>query len=156
MALAVTQNTNDNKVACDEKNRRELEPKLPSEKFSVLLVILLEYLQVQDEANYLNRGTSGQIATNSRSYKFSVNFCMPLPIVQMCEYTSILMALIKYPQVPNRNLTGNPTKHPRGTWRTSGPQGPGIRQRTPPMDPSTRYGSQSTRYEGYVHVKSHA
>jgi len=51
MAAAVTQNTNDNRVVHDEKNRKELEPKLPSEKFSVTLVILLKYLQVQDEAN---------------------------------------------------------------------------------------------------------
>jgi hypothetical protein len=38
--------------------------------------------------------------------------------VTICEYTSIPMALIKYPQVNKcRDPTGNPTKHPRETWK---------------------------------------
>jgi len=33
MAVAVTQNTNDNRIARDERDLREQEPKLPSQKF---------------------------------------------------------------------------------------------------------------------------
>jgi hypothetical protein len=33
MAAAVTQNTNDNRIARDERDLREQEPKLPSQKF---------------------------------------------------------------------------------------------------------------------------
>jgi hypothetical protein len=51
MAAAVTQNTNDNRQAREEKLARSTEPKLPSEKFTVTLNILLEYLETADEAN---------------------------------------------------------------------------------------------------------
>ena len=51
MAAAVTQNTNDNRLACDEKELREQEPKLPSFKFKNTIGILLNYLVIADETN---------------------------------------------------------------------------------------------------------
>jgi hypothetical protein len=51
MAVAVTQNTNDNRQAREEKLARSTEPKLPSNKFTVTLNILLEYLETADENN---------------------------------------------------------------------------------------------------------
>jgi len=51
MAAAVTQNTQDNKQAREEKAVRALTPKLPSEKYSSTINILQEYLQVPDELN---------------------------------------------------------------------------------------------------------
>jgi len=51
MAAAVTQSTNDNRVAREEKAARAAEPKLPSEKFMRTLPILLNYLEVANEAN---------------------------------------------------------------------------------------------------------
>jgi hypothetical protein len=49
MAAAVTQNTNDHRLAREEKAARRAEPKLPSDRFTVTLNILQEYLQVADE-----------------------------------------------------------------------------------------------------------
>jgi hypothetical protein len=49
MATAVTQNTNDHRLAREEKAARREEPKLPSDRFTVTLNILQEYLQVADE-----------------------------------------------------------------------------------------------------------
>jgi hypothetical protein len=49
MAVAVTQSTNDNRQAQEEKAARATEPKLPSEKISVTIGILQEFLQVADE-----------------------------------------------------------------------------------------------------------
>jgi hypothetical protein len=40
---------------------------------------------------------------------------------QVCEHTSILRVLAKYP-----------AEHLGGTWRSSGPQGPDVRHRTLP------------------------
>jgi hypothetical protein len=50
MAVAVTQNTNDSRLVREEKAARAIEPKLPSERFSVTINILQEFLQVADEA----------------------------------------------------------------------------------------------------------
>lgn len=50
MAAAFTQQTNDNHVARAEKELHDLSPKLPSSKFKNTPVILLDFLQVQDEA----------------------------------------------------------------------------------------------------------
>jgi hypothetical protein len=49
MAVAVTQSTNDTRLAREEKAARAAEPKLPSEKFSVTITILQEFLQIADE-----------------------------------------------------------------------------------------------------------
>ncbi len=49
MAAAVTQNTNDNRLARNEKELKEQEPKLPSFKFKITIGILLNYLLVADE-----------------------------------------------------------------------------------------------------------
>jgi hypothetical protein len=49
MAVAVTQSTNDACLAREEKAARAAEPKLPSEKYSVTITILQEYLQIADE-----------------------------------------------------------------------------------------------------------
>jgi hypothetical protein len=49
MAAAVLQNTNNNRLARDEKLAREQTPKLPSDKYTFTLNILLEYLEIADE-----------------------------------------------------------------------------------------------------------
>jgi hypothetical protein len=49
MAAAVVQNTNDNRVAREEKVARDQMPKLPSEKYTLTLGILQEYLETADE-----------------------------------------------------------------------------------------------------------
>jgi hypothetical protein len=51
IAAAFTQNTNNNHLAHEEKVARAAEPKLPSDKFTVTLGILLEYLETADENN---------------------------------------------------------------------------------------------------------
>jgi hypothetical protein len=51
MAAAVTQNTNDTRLAREEKAAQRNEPKLPSDRFTVTLNILQEYLQVADETH---------------------------------------------------------------------------------------------------------
>jgi hypothetical protein len=51
MAAAVTQNTNDQRLAREEKAAKQEEPKLPSDRFNVTLHILQEYLQIADEMN---------------------------------------------------------------------------------------------------------
>jgi len=51
MAVAVTQNTNDTRIARERKAALEATPKLPSEKFNNTLPILLSYLQIADENN---------------------------------------------------------------------------------------------------------
>jgi len=51
MAAAVTQSTNDNRAAHEEKAARATEPKSPSNKFMRTLPILLNYLEIPDEAN---------------------------------------------------------------------------------------------------------
>ena len=51
MAAAVTHNTNDNRLAREEKAARAAEPKLPSDKFTITLNILQEYLETPDENN---------------------------------------------------------------------------------------------------------
>jgi hypothetical protein len=51
MAAAVTHNTNDNRLAREEKAARAAEPKLPSNKFTITLNILQEYLKTPDENN---------------------------------------------------------------------------------------------------------
>jgi hypothetical protein len=43
MAAAVTQNTNDTRLAREEKAAHRNEPKLPSDRFTVTLNILQEY-----------------------------------------------------------------------------------------------------------------
>jgi hypothetical protein len=49
MAAAVVQNTNDNWVAREEKAAQDQTPKLPSEKYTLTLGILQEYLEIADE-----------------------------------------------------------------------------------------------------------
>jgi hypothetical protein len=51
MAVAVTQNTNENRIAWEEKAARQAEEKLPSDRFKVTINILQEYLQTPDEGN---------------------------------------------------------------------------------------------------------
>jgi hypothetical protein len=51
MAAAVTMNTNDSRLAREEKAARNLAPKLPSEKFTVTLPILMDYLETANEEN---------------------------------------------------------------------------------------------------------
>ncbi len=49
MATALLTQTNDNRLIRDQKAAEDLEPKLPSKRFSVTLPVLLEYLQIADE-----------------------------------------------------------------------------------------------------------
>jgi hypothetical protein len=49
MAAAVTMNTNDGRLAREEKAARATAPKLPSDKFTVTLPILLDYLEIENE-----------------------------------------------------------------------------------------------------------
>lgn len=49
MATAIVHQTNDNRQAREQKTAADLEPKLPSDKFSVTLPVLLEFLQLADE-----------------------------------------------------------------------------------------------------------
>jgi hypothetical protein len=51
MAVAVTHNTNETRIAREEKAARQAEPKLPSDRFTVTLAILQNYLQIGDEVN---------------------------------------------------------------------------------------------------------
>jgi hypothetical protein len=51
MAAVVTHNTNEQRLARDEHDAKEKAPKLPSYKFNHTIVILLEFLQIADEAN---------------------------------------------------------------------------------------------------------
>jgi hypothetical protein len=51
MAAAVLQNTNDTRIARDEKLARAEASKLPSDKYTGTINILLEYLQIPDERN---------------------------------------------------------------------------------------------------------
>jgi hypothetical protein len=51
MAAAVLQNTNETRIARDEKLARAEAPKLPSDKYTGTINILLEYLQIPDERN---------------------------------------------------------------------------------------------------------
>jgi len=51
MAVAVTHNTNETRIAREEKAARQAEPKLPSDRFTVTLAILQNYLQIGDEIN---------------------------------------------------------------------------------------------------------
>jgi hypothetical protein len=66
MAAAISQQTNDNRVAQDEKELRDQTPKLPSSKFKITLVILLEMLLIQDESesatNLASMGKLCQVA----------------------------------------------------------------------------------------------
>jgi len=51
MATAIITQTNENKLVRAQKEAEDLEPKLPSKRFTVTLPVLLEYLQIADEAN---------------------------------------------------------------------------------------------------------
>jgi len=51
MAVALIAQTNDSRAAREQKTAQDLEPKLPSSRFTVTLPVLLEYLQVADERN---------------------------------------------------------------------------------------------------------
>jgi hypothetical protein len=51
MAAAVTHNTNEQRLARDDREAKEKAPKLPSDKFSRTIVVLLELLQITDEVN---------------------------------------------------------------------------------------------------------
>jgi hypothetical protein len=66
MAAAISQQTNDNRVAQDEKELRDQTPKLPSSKFKITLVILIEMLLIQDESesatNLASMGELRQVA----------------------------------------------------------------------------------------------
>jgi len=50
MATALIAQTNDTRVARELKSAQDAEPKLPSDHFKVTLPVLLEYLEVQNEA----------------------------------------------------------------------------------------------------------
>jgi hypothetical protein len=49
MAVALMAQTNDARVARDQREAQALEPKLPSDKFTVTLPVLMEYTEVRDE-----------------------------------------------------------------------------------------------------------
>jgi len=49
MAAAIITQTNDTRISREQKLAAEMEPKLPSSKFTVTLPVLLEYLQLTDE-----------------------------------------------------------------------------------------------------------
>ncbi len=49
MVTALILQTNETRLHREQKSAADLEPKLPSDKFSVTLPILLEYLQIADE-----------------------------------------------------------------------------------------------------------
>jgi hypothetical protein len=51
MAAAVMMNTNDSRLAREEKMARALLQKLPSDKYTATLPILLDYLEIADEAD---------------------------------------------------------------------------------------------------------
>jgi hypothetical protein len=51
IAVAVAQNTNDNRQACAEKVARSASPKLPSEKFTATIGILQDFLLTPNEAD---------------------------------------------------------------------------------------------------------
>jgi hypothetical protein len=51
MAAAVTMNTNDNRIAREEKAAKQNELKLPSDRFTVTLGILQGYLEINNEAH---------------------------------------------------------------------------------------------------------
>jgi len=51
MAAAVTHNTNEQRLARDDKEAKEKAPKLPSDKFTRTIAVLLELLQITDEVN---------------------------------------------------------------------------------------------------------
>jgi hypothetical protein len=51
MAVAVTQQTNDSRAAREQKLADSVTPKLPSDKFTITLGILQEYLEIPDECN---------------------------------------------------------------------------------------------------------
>jgi hypothetical protein len=53
MVAAVTQNTNDNRIACDEQEQRGRAPKLPSQKYQITIGILMELLFTPDKVNLL-------------------------------------------------------------------------------------------------------
>jgi hypothetical protein len=93
MAAAVTQNTNDNRLARDEKQLREQAPKLPSDRYKNTLTILLEYLQCPDEvalpilwhqwANCTKRQEFQVLSELLHAYTRSAEAFSPLaPIVQ--------------------------------------------------------------------------
>ena len=49
MAVALMAQTNDNRLARDQKEAQATEPKLPSDKFTVTLPVLMEYAEIADE-----------------------------------------------------------------------------------------------------------
>jgi hypothetical protein len=51
MATALIAQTNDTRVARELKSAQDAEPKLPSDRFKVTLPVLLEYLEMQNEAD---------------------------------------------------------------------------------------------------------
>ncbi len=51
MASALINQTNDNRQAREQKIAADQEPKLPSDRFTVTLPVLMEYLQTSNEAN---------------------------------------------------------------------------------------------------------
>jgi hypothetical protein len=51
MATAIVAQTNDSRIAREYKEAIALEPKLPSDRFTVTLPVLMEYLQIDDERN---------------------------------------------------------------------------------------------------------
>ncbi len=51
MAVSVTEHTNDNRMAREQKAADAATPKNPSDKFGIMLPLLLEYLEVADERN---------------------------------------------------------------------------------------------------------
>jgi hypothetical protein len=68
MAVAVTQQTNDSRVAREQKLAEAEAQKLPSDKFTITLNILQEYLEIADERNLPPFGTNEQIVPSDRNY----------------------------------------------------------------------------------------
>jgi hypothetical protein len=98
MAAAITQNTVDNRQACEEKAARANEPKLPSRKFSGTINILQEYLLIPDEmllpplwhklANCNKREEFNVLSKQMHSYARSTDAfssCHPITSVKLVQ-----------------------------------------------------------------------
>jgi len=70
MAVAVTENTNDNRLAREAKAADAAAPKLPSDKFGLTLPLLLEYLEIANEQNVPNLWH--QLAACTKRQEFQV------------------------------------------------------------------------------------
>jgi hypothetical protein len=75
IATALIVQTNDSRIARDQKIARDAAPKLPSDRFPVTLPVLMEYLQVGDEADLLLRDILDAFARSTDA------FSSALPVV---------------------------------------------------------------------------